>query len=352
MGISNMEMIDKKFSKVINNIKKYLPASIPAFESSRLKDLYELQILDTEQEERFDRYTRFASDIFDIPVALITLVDANRQWFKSACGIPAESMSKNLSSRDISFCAHAILEDSMLVIPDMLADKKFLAHPLVINDPFVRFYAGAILRGPHDYPIGTLCLIDFKPRDFNLKQQNQLLQLAKLVEQEVHSHYTLAEAYGNLRKAVFYHPVTDLPNRRLFQERLNDAFHEKDDAQEIVVLTLMINRFHDIKNIFGQIQAHKVLKELALRLRNIKQINMNVCNDENDNFFFFIEGQKNFSETQDFQSIINELLDLFNHSFSQNNFLLDKDKDNKLDILSCSIGGSIFPRDGTLLRLA
>jgi len=334
------------YSHIIKKALDYIPASIPVFESSRLKDLYDLKILDTEQEERFDRYTKFATDIFNTPVSLISLVDANRQWFKSACGVSAEDTSNDMSSRNISFCAHAILEDRLLVIPDMLADDQFIFHPLVQNAPFVRFYAGAIIRGPEDYPIGTLCLIDFKAREFNTTHQNQLLQLAKLVEQEVHSHYTLTQVYGNLRKAVFYHPITDLPNRRLFQERLEEAIQQNDADSEIIVLSLNIMRFHDIKNVFGQIFAHKILKEVCLRLREIKKIDLNICNDEHDNFFFFIEAPRNFSETQDFQIIINDLLAIFKRSFLQKD-VFNNNGERNLNVLTCAIGGSVFPKDGS-----
>lgn len=136
--------------------------SKPSNEKERLEALRNLLILDTPPEERFDRITQFASFEFDVPIALITLVDEERQWFKSLVGLDVCS-----TSRDISFCGHAILQDEILVVEDASKDERFFDNPLVIGDPHIRFYAGAQLSLPTGQTIGTLCLIDRVPRIFD-----------------------------------------------------------------------------------------------------------------------------------------------------------------------------------------
>ncbi|HYM73521.1 MAG TPA: MBL fold metallo-hydrolase, partial [Stellaceae bacterium] len=134
-------------------------APLPADEQQRLAALHRLAILDTEREERFDRLTRMASAMFDVPIALVSLVDENRQWFKSACGAGLSE-----SPRETSFCAHAILQRTVMVIPDALLDPRFADNPVVVNDPRVRFYAGCPLVLNDGACVGTLCLIDTRPR--------------------------------------------------------------------------------------------------------------------------------------------------------------------------------------------
>ena len=134
----------------------------PSNEKERLEALRNLLILDTPPEERFDRITQFASFEFDVPIAVITLVDEERQWFKSLVGLDVCS-----TSRDISFCGHAILQDEILVVEDASKDERFFDNPLVIGDPHIRFYAGAQLSLPTGQTIGTLCLIDRVPRIFD-----------------------------------------------------------------------------------------------------------------------------------------------------------------------------------------
>ena len=115
----------------------------PADEAKRLATLRALGVLDTAAEERFDRLTRMAKRLFRVPIALVSLVDENRQWFKSCMGL-----ATNETSRDISFCGHAILGDDIFIIPDTLADARFADNPLVVGEPYIRFYAGARCMRP------------------------------------------------------------------------------------------------------------------------------------------------------------------------------------------------------------
>lgn len=155
---------------------------LPVTEIERLTALHRLEILDTPAEERFDRITRLATRLFNVPIALVSLIDENRQWFKSCQGLNVRE-----TSRDISFCGHAILRDKPLVIPDALEDKRFYDNPLVRDDPYIRFYAGQPLADAENNKLGTLCLIDRQPRRFEGSDLEALKDLAVLVEQELNN---------------------------------------------------------------------------------------------------------------------------------------------------------------------
>jgi diguanylate cyclase (GGDEF)-like protein len=153
--------------------------AIPVDEAARLSTLRSLNILDTLPEERFDRLTRMARRMFDVPIVLISLVDENRQWFKSCQGLTVSE-----TPRDISFCGHAILGEEILVVPDALADERFHDNPLVTGGPRIRFYAGCPLW-VNGRKLGTLCLIDQQPRDLDADDRSLLSDLARMAEQEI-----------------------------------------------------------------------------------------------------------------------------------------------------------------------
>ena len=157
-----------------------IAAPVPVDEAERLQALRELLILDTPPEERFDRITRFAMAEFEMPMAVISLVDRDRQWFKSNFGVDCAQ-----TSRDASFCAHTILERQTLVVPDALKDPRFRGNPLVIGKPWVRFYAGAILRLPYGPAVGSLCVMDTRPREFDRIGVAILTSLRDLVVEEM-----------------------------------------------------------------------------------------------------------------------------------------------------------------------
>jgi len=139
-----------------------ITAPTPANEDDRLSALRQLLILDTPPEERFDRIAAFAADEFDVPIAVVSLVDSERTWFKSHCGLDVCE-----APRDISFCGHAIMSDEPFIIPDATLDPRFADNPHVALEPHVRFYAGACLKLPGGQNVGTLCLFDFKPREMD-----------------------------------------------------------------------------------------------------------------------------------------------------------------------------------------
>jgi serine phosphatase RsbU (regulator of sigma subunit) len=157
-----------------------ITAPVPVDESDRLADVRALELLDTAPEDRFDRIVRLAARVYNVPIAYIALIDADRQWFKAKCGLQFDS-----TGRDVSFCAHTIVHDGPLIIADALDDERFHDNPLVVNPPNVRFYAGHPLRGPSGHNVGTLCLAAPTPRTLSAAEEATLGEFAALAEHEL-----------------------------------------------------------------------------------------------------------------------------------------------------------------------
>ncbi|MBC5852566.1 ATP-binding protein [Vibrio metschnikovii] len=166
---------------------------LPEEESERQKTLDKTGLLNSGSEARFDRITRLAQQIFSVPIALISLVDRDRQWFKSRQGLDAQQ-----TPREISFCGHAILNSEVFVIENALVDQRFCDNPLVMGAPDIRFYAGAPLHSTKGYRIGTLCLIDSQPRSFSSKQRSMLKDLAATIEALIQAEELSNERLGKL----------------------------------------------------------------------------------------------------------------------------------------------------------
>lgn len=175
---------------------------LPDDEAARLRSLHALRILDTPSENRFDRLTRMAKRVFGVEISLVSLIDTERQWFKSKQGLDICE-----TSRDISFCGHAILEDEVLFVSDATDDIRFADNPLVTGAPSVRFYAGCPLKDPHGYRIGTLCLIDSEPRGMTQDELETLRDLATMVEDEI-----------SVSAQITIDDLTQLANRRGFYQ--------------------------------------------------------------------------------------------------------------------------------------
>ena len=157
-----------------------LQSQNPNAESRRLRALHGLDILDSAPDERFDRLTRLAQKMFDVPIAAVSLVDVDRQWFKSSVGLkPSET------PRDWAFCSRAILDDGVTVVPDAMADERFRQTPLVAGELGIRFYAGCPVRAIDGSALGTLCIIDTAPRELPASDQEALIDLAAMVEGEL-----------------------------------------------------------------------------------------------------------------------------------------------------------------------
>lgn len=164
-----------------------MKAPLPDNEASRLDTLYQYEILDTPAEEAFDDLTRLAAQICGTPIALVSLIDRDRQWFKSKVGLEASQ-----TPRDIAFCAHAILQPDLFIVPDAIVDDRFTNNPLVIEDPNVRFYAGVPLTTTTGVPLGTLCALDHVPRNLSYEQKEALQILARQVMTQMELRRNLA----------------------------------------------------------------------------------------------------------------------------------------------------------------
>jgi anti-sigma regulatory factor (Ser/Thr protein kinase) len=159
-----------------------------ANEADRLKALHQYKILDTDPEQAFDDLTLIASQICGAPIALISLVDEDRQWFKSRVGVEVQE-----TSRSVSFCAHAIQQQGVFTVPDTLNDARFRDNPLVQGDPHIRFYAGAPITTQDGYALGTLCVIDYVPRKLTNDQNNALEALERQVAAQLELRRNLEE---------------------------------------------------------------------------------------------------------------------------------------------------------------
>jgi PAS domain-containing protein len=173
------------------------PAPLPQNESERLGALQRYEILDTEPEQKFDDLTLLASHICQSPIALISLVDAERQWFKAKVGLTTSE-----TPRSISFCGHAILGEDVMVVPDAAADARFSDSPLVTGEPNVRFYAGAPLLTPEGHALGTLCVLDRVPRELTAAQLEALRALARQVVAQLELRRRLQEERQETRQAI------------------------------------------------------------------------------------------------------------------------------------------------------
>lgn len=225
-----------------------LKPAFPVNEAARIDRLHALNILDTAAEERFDRLTRLASRLFNVPIALVSLVDMNRQWFKSCVGLGASE-----TPRDISFCGHAILGDDIFCIPDARADERFADNPLVTSDPHIRFYAGCPLTVSEGIKVGTLCLIDTVPHEFGAEDRTLLHDLAMLVEKELTAIQiaTIDELTG-LSNRLWLRSVGD--------RTLGLCVRHKKPA---VLFFFDLDRFKAVNDRFGHAEGDSALKTFA-----------------------------------------------------------------------------------------
>ena len=223
----------------------------PVDELLRLETLRNLKILDTNPEERFDRVTRLARRVFGTPIALVSLVDAERQWFKSRQGLDATE-----TPRDISFCGHAVLEDETMVVSDAANDDRFCDNPLVTSDPNIRFYAGYPLSAPNGSKVGTLCIIDREPREMSAEDKEMLEEFGRMIEEEL----VVAEMLRD-------DPVTGLANGAGFAQIAGHVLAMCDRTKSAA--SLVLGRFVNhsvIEHTFSREQADRSVIELAQHL--------------------------------------------------------------------------------------
>ncbi len=229
---------------------------LPSNEPDRLAALRRLELLDTPPEPAFDRLTRLAANLLDAPIALMSLIDEQRQWFKSRVGLTLTEIP-----RDQSFCAYAITAADVLVVDDATQDPRFSAAPLVVGDPHVRFYAGVPLRTRDGLALGALAVLDSKPREgLSQKQAEALHDLAALATTLIESHHVVGE----------FHPVSGLPNRLRFLKDIGAGIAERAHvapAFAIVVIDAATpNQYADLERTLGQGEADAFEAASAARI--------------------------------------------------------------------------------------
>jgi diguanylate cyclase (GGDEF)-like protein len=246
-----------------------MKAPVPTNEAERLEALRRYQILDTSPEQAYDDLTQLAARLCETPIAWINFIDAERQWSKSRHGRGLRE-----THRDHSFCAHAILQDvPLLCVPDLTSDPRFSDNPMVIGPPHVRFYAGAVLRTPDGYPLGTLAVLDLKPRWLTPEQAQALPSLARLVMGQMELRQlaemrdrktALEEANLRLEALATTDGLTGLKNHRAFQEGLREQFAQaKRSEVPFSLLLLDVDFFKQYNDSFGHPAGDEVLKIMA-----------------------------------------------------------------------------------------
>lgn len=225
-----------------------LPPAIPPDETLRLRALRTAQVLDTQADERLDSITRLACKLLETPIALVSLVDAERQWFKSRQGLDVTE-----TPRAVSFCGHAILSDELFVIEDSLRDPRFADNPLVAGEPRVRAYAGYPIKSQLGYRLGTLCVIAHEPRRFSERDREILADLGHLTEQQLRAMALAATD-----------ELTQISNRRgLFVLARNILARCDRSGSPCTVLLFDLDKFKRINDELGHEEGDRVLADFA-----------------------------------------------------------------------------------------
>jgi len=255
-------------------------APIPPDEQHRLQSLRALDVLDSEPEAEFDALVGAAAAVCDMPISLVSLIDADRQWFKANRGLDGVSETP----RDLAFCAHAILSDELFEVPDACADVRFADNPLVAGEPKIRFYAGAPVRLSNGHCIGTLCVIDREPRRLTERQREVLrclaLATARAMEgrralQLVRSMVSdLSEAAKESEHRASHDPLTGLLNRAAFETQLRLALdRSKLDATQVSsLMCLDLDRFKIVNDTCGHAAGDLLLQQVTKMLREAVRV--------------------------------------------------------------------------------
>ncbi len=249
-----------------------MKAPVPADEAARLEALQRYRILDTPPEQAYDDLTRLAARLCDTPISLLTLIDAERQWFKSRHGTEVSE-----THRDHAFCAHTILEEApVLSVPDLTADARFADHPFVTGPPFLRSYAGAALRTPDGYALGTICVLDHRARQMTPDNEDDLQALARLVIDQLEmrlvpemraQNEALEEANRRLEALATTDGLTGLKNHRAHQEALREQFAQaRRSGVAFSLLLLDVDHFKQYNDAFGHPAGDEVLRQMAALL--------------------------------------------------------------------------------------
>lgn len=253
-----------------------MKAGSPENEHERLRALHRYNILDTQSEQAYDDITRLAATITQTPIALISLIDENRQWFKSRIGIDLTE-----TPREIAFCAQAIsTPEHMLIVQDATQDARFADNPLVTQSPHIRFYAGEPLVTSDNHALGTLCVMDNTPRQLTEEQRQSLAALSRLVVTQLELHrYTaqlqayqkqLEEANARLEERSLTDKLTGIANRAGFDQRLHEEIERcKRYGSSLSLLMIDVDHFKKYNDAHGHLAGDEALAAVAHTMQEI-----------------------------------------------------------------------------------
>lgn len=272
-------------------------------EAGRLEALRGLSLLDTPASDAFDQITRLAARLFGTPIAAISLVDERRQWFKSRLGLAATE-----TPREHAFCHHTIRSREIMVVPDATRDSRFRHNPLVLGEPHIRFYAGAPLVTADGHAIGSLCVIDHKPRDFGEDDRRTLAELASLVMAQIDLQQAIRSA----------DPITGLPNQHRYQEDLKVLIerHKGEDWVGVTVDLAPPQEINDVLRAVGVIQADNLVRLAAGIIREQLGHGIQVYHTRFTRFAFVMPA----TGGQDWQTVITDLVDRLHKPVLFNDF--------------------------------
>ncbi|MBD0390393.1 MAG: CHASE3 domain-containing protein, partial [Nostoc sp. C3-bin3] len=262
-----------------------MKAPLPDNEAQRIESLLEYKILDTSPEAPFDDLTLLASYICGTPIALISLVDSDRQWFKSKVGLDALQTPRN-----VAFCAHTILQPEVFVVPDATQDERFATNPLVTSGPNVRFYAGIPLTNPEGYALGTLCVIDHVPRNLSPEQVEALRILGRQVIKQLEMRRNLASLVlaSHTRKHA-------QKGRKQFFKKIAGGFGL---ASAILVLIGVIS----YQNTRILIDTSNQVQETQEKISKLKELLSEMKDAETGQRGYILTGQESYLEP--YQSVV------------------------------------------------
>ena len=231
-------------------------------EARRLQELLSRELLDTRPDQRLDQFTGLVADVVEAPMAFIALMDEHTQWFKSRVGLDIDR-----APRDEAFCNHTLMAGAM-EIPDTQADPRFREHHLVFGEPGIRFYAGVTLLGPGDAPVGTLCVLDTRPRTLGDVGWRRLRDFARLVEQELQFNVRIAEAREAIEHTALRDPVTGLPRRSIIVELLERALvSARERGEGVAVGQIRFPRYDEVLAVYGRERVDYLAELFSERLR-------------------------------------------------------------------------------------